>query len=172
MGAVGPQGEGLAGPPVPLVDEHDLSSFASRSPALDDWLRRRARQAAAEGHSRTFVLCEGSRVIAYYALSAGSIDRAASPGHLRRNAPDPIPIALIERLAVDRTRQGQGLGADLVRDALLRILLAADTIGIRAVVVHAIDDGAFHLWIRCGFVAHPPESRTLFLPLETLRQAL
>ena len=87
--------------PAPLADDHEIDDFASGEPQLDDWLRRRARANQASGASRTYVACEGNRVVAYYALASGAIDQAVVPGKFRRNMPDPIPVAVLARLAVD-----------------------------------------------------------------------
>ena len=119
--------------------------------------------------SRSYVICEGRRVVAYYCISAGAIARAAAPGRLRRNAPDAIPVSVIGRLAVDRRYAARGLGADLLADALRRIAAASQSIGIRAVMVQAMDDVARRFYLRCAeFVEYPRESRTLYLPIETV----
>jgi len=128
-------------PPEPLSDDHQIDDFDSGEPVLDDWLRRRARANQASGASRTYVVCEAKRVVAYYALASGAIAQAAVPGRFRRNMPDPIPVVVLARLAVDRNYQGRGLGRSLFRDAGRRVVHAADTIGIRGVVVHAIFGG-------------------------------
>lgn len=117
--------------------------------------------------SRTYVVCRGDRVIAYYCIAAGAVERMAAPSKLRRNAPDSIPIAVIGRLAVDRTCAGQGLGADILAHALRRIALAAESIGVAAVLVQAKDEAAKRFYLRCAeFVEFPGESRTLFLSVE------
>ncbi len=119
--------------------------------------------------SRTYVVCEGRRVVGYFCISAGAVDRAAAPGKLRRNAPDTIPVSVIGWLAVSRSHAGIGLGADLLADALRRIALAARSIGIGAVVVQAKDEAARRFYLRCAeFIEFPEDSRTLFLPIDTL----
>ncbi|MGO4831867.1 GNAT family N-acetyltransferase [Rhizobiaceae sp. 2RAB30] len=154
--------------PVPLSDVHDLSGFDCGEPALNDWLRHRALKNESR-FSRTYVVCEGNRVVAYFCISAGAIDRAGAPGKVRRNAPDTIPVSVIGRLAVSRDHAGKGLGADLLSDALRRIALASQSIGIGAVLVHAKDDAAKRFYLRCAeFVEYPEDSRTLFLPIETV----
>jgi predicted N-acetyltransferase YhbS len=124
--------------PEPLGDHHQTDEFGSGETSLDDWLKRRARANQASGASRTYVVCDEGRVIAYYALASGAIAAAGTPGRFRRNMPDPIPVAILARLAVDRAFQGRGLGRALFRDAARRVTGAADAMGIRGIVVHAI----------------------------------
>ena len=158
--------------PVPLSPQHATLSFDCGVPALNDWLRDRAL-ANESRFSRTYVVCENARVCAYYCLSVGAVERATAPGKLRRNAPDAIPVSIIGRLAVDREYARQGLGADLLSDALRRIAVASQSIGIAAVLVQAKDDSARRFYLRhAGFVEHPADSRTLFLSIETLIAAL
>ena len=115
------------------------------------------------------MVCEGNRAVAYFCISAGSVDRAAAPGKLRRNAPDNIPVSVIGRLAVGRDYAGKGLGADILADALRRIAVASQSIGIGAVLVHAKDAAAKRFYLSCAeFVEYPKESQTLFLPIETV----
>ncbi len=154
--------------PVPLSAEHDLSAFDCGAPALNEWLRHRALQNESR-FSRTYVVCEHKRVVAYFCISAGGVDRAAAPGKLRRNAPGMIPISVIGRLAVSRTHAGKGLGADILSDALRRIAAASQSIGIGAVLVHAKDDAAKRFYMKCAeFIEYPEDSRILFLPIETV----
>jgi GNAT superfamily N-acetyltransferase len=123
--------------PAALASEHELEEFNSGTPPLDEWLKRRARQNEASGASRTYVIADGRRVVGYYSLAAGSVLHEAATGRVRRNMPDPVPVALLGRLAIDRQWQGRGLGAALLRDAVLRVVGAAGTIGVRALLVHA-----------------------------------
>jgi GNAT superfamily N-acetyltransferase len=154
--------------PVPLTAEHDLAEFDCGEPALDEWLKRRAMNNESR-FSRTYVVYEGKRVVAYFCLSAGAVERAAAPGKLRRNAPDTIPVSVIGRLAVSRDQAGKGLGPDMLSDALRRIAGASQTIGIGAVLVHAKDDAARRFYLKCAeFIEYPEDSRTLFLPIETV----
>jgi GNAT superfamily N-acetyltransferase len=154
--------------PVPLTAQHDLSRFDCGEPALNDWLRDRALKNESR-FSRTYVVCAGARVVAYFCISAGAVRRAAAPGKLRRNAPDTIPVSVIGRLAVDRAYAGKGLGAEILSDALRRIAVASQSIGIGAVLVHAKDDAAKRFYQRCAeFIQYPQDSRTLFLPIETI----
>src|SRR5471032_3051072 len=98
------------GPPEPLTAGHDASAFDSGEPALDDWLRKRALPNEQSGASRTYVISAGRRVVGFYCLAAGSVAKQAATGHIRRNMPEPIPVMIIGRLAIDRGFQGRGLG--------------------------------------------------------------
>lgn len=154
--------------PVPLTAEHDLSAFDCGEPALDDWLRQRALKNESR-FSRTYVVCEGNQVVAYFCICAGAVERAAAPGKLRRNAPGTIPVSILGRLAVSRSHAGKGLGADVLADALRRIAVASHSIGIGAVLVYAKDDAAKRFYMKCAeFIEYPADSRTLFLPIETV----
>ena len=154
--------------PVPLTAEHDLSAFDCGEPALNDWLRHRALKNESR-FSRTYVVCAGNRVVGYFCISAGSVERGAAPGKVRRNAPDLIPVSIIGRLAVSLDHAGKGLGADLLADALRRIAVASQSIGIGAVLVQAKDEAAKRFYLRCAeFIEYPEDSRTLFLPIETV----
>lgn len=154
--------------PTPLTTEHDLSGFDCGEPALNDWLLHRALKNESR-FSRTYVVCEENRVVAYFCISAGAVERAAAPGKIRRNAPDTIPVSVIGRLAVSRDHAGKGLGADILSDALRRIAVASQSIGIGAVLVHAKNDAANRFYMSCAeFIEYPEESRTLFLPIETV----
>jgi len=158
--------------PVPLTAEHDLSAFDCGVPALDDWPRHRALKNESR-FSRTYVVSQHHRVVAYVCISAGAVERAAAPGRLRRNAPETIPVSVIGRLAVSRGHAGRGLGADILADALRRIAIASRSIGIGAVLVHAKDESAKRFYMSCAeFIEYPQDSRTLFLPIETVVAAL
>jgi len=154
--------------PVPLTADHDLSNFDCGEAVLNDWLRRHALRNESR-FSRTYVVCDGNRVVAYFCISAGSLERAAAPGKIRRNAPTMIPVSVIGRLAVSRDHAGRGLGTDILSDALRRIAVASKSIGIGAVLVRAKDDRAKRFYMACAeFIEHPADSRTLFLPIETV----
>lgn len=156
--------------PAPIGPEHDLETFTSGNAALDEWLKRRARRNEADSASRTFVSCAGRHVVGYYSLAAASVLRAAATTKVRRNMPEPVPAVLIGRLAVDRAWQGHGLGADLLRDAVLRIVAAADTVGARAILVHAISDDARRFYEKHGFRASPLAPMTLMITLGEARR--
>jgi GNAT superfamily N-acetyltransferase len=159
-------------PPAPLSAEHDVSAFACGHPGLDDWLKRRALANQKAGASRTYVASGDHRVVAYYALASGALACTAATGKLRRNMPDPIPMAILGRLAIDSAFQGKGFGRALFRDAALRVLSAAETIGIRGLIVHAISDEAAAFYRALGLDASPAEPRTLMITLAELQAAL
>ena len=152
--------------PSPLGDAHRLEDFACGVASLDDWLKRRAHTNQLSGASRTYVVADVSgRVVGYYALSSGALALNEAPGGLRRNMPDPIPMALLGRLAVDRSRQGQGLGLALLRDAVERTQAASAILGIRGLLVHALSEEAKAFYERYGFVASPVRPMLLVMSL-------
>lgn len=158
--------------PELLAKEHDLTAFRSGEQALDDWLRRRALANQRSGASRTYVVTANDQVIGYYSLAAGAILPAQSIGKVRRNMPNPIPVMVLGRLAVDQTWQGQGLGADLLRDALLRTIQAAEITGIRALLVHTLHEKAAAFYSRFGFQPSPIQPMTYMLLLDDARSML
>jgi len=160
--------------PEPLDASHSLSDFRNgRHPSLDDRLVRRAR--AAEGLSaRTYVLtlrAEPARVVGYHAIVSATAERIALPSaRLRRDMPESIPLILIGRLAVDAAHQGRGLGSSLLVDAVRRCVAAAEIIGARGVITHALDDEAAAFYRRHGFLEAPVDGRVLVLPMETAKR--
>jgi len=158
--------------PEPLSDAHELADFSSGVASLDDWLRRRARSNQISGASRTFVVAEGNKVLGCYALASGGIAVTHSGGRFRRNMPDPIPVVVLGRLAVDRSWQGRGVGRALLRDCALRVAHAADTIGIRGIVVHAISEEAKAFYTALGFDPSPVEPMTLMVTLGDIRHLI
>jgi GNAT superfamily N-acetyltransferase len=158
-------------PPEPLSDDHQIDGFASGEIALDDWLKRRARANQTTGASRTYGVCDAKNVVGYYALASGAIAQTGVPGRFRRNMPDPIPVVVLARLAVDRSRQGRGCRA-MFRDAAGRIVRAADTIGIRGIVVHAIAEEARRFYMAVGFDPCPADGMTLVVTLRDARATL
>jgi len=155
--------------PEPLADAHELADFDSGVPSLDDWLKRRARGNQGSGATRTFVAAEARRVVGYYAVASGAIGIGGAPGRFRRNMPDPIPVALLARLAVDRAWQGRGLGRALFRDCAARVVHAADTLGIRGIVAHAISEQAKTFYLAIGFAPSPVDPMTLMVTLGDVR---
>lgn len=152
--------------PHPLAQIHDLSIFDCGEPVLNEWLKRRAFANQVSGASRTFVVSgEHNQVLAYYSLAAGAIALGEAIGSVRRNMPDPIPVMVLGRLAVDRSCQGQQLGSALLKDALLRTVSVAENVGIRALLVHAINDAAKQFYVQRGFQQSPINPYTLMLKL-------
>lgn len=138
--------------PMLLTSRHDSTRFASTEPMLDDWLRKRALANQASGASRTFVIVDKDDVIcAYYSLAAGAVDHASAVSAIRRNMPDPVPVMVLGRLAVDERFHGVGMGADLLRDVVLRTTRLAQEVGIRALLVHALHDRAKAFYLKHGF---------------------
>lgn len=158
--------------PELLTEQHALGGFDSGVRSLDDWLRRRALQNQASGASRTFVACDDARVAGYYALAASAVAPDAATGRFRRNMPDPVPVAVLGRLAIDKSFQGKGLGRALFRDAALRVLAAADSIGIRGMLVHAISDEAKAFYVSLGLDVSPLDPMTLMATVADLKASL
>jgi hypothetical protein len=159
--------------PLRLNASHDLSRFDCGNDALNGWLKDHALHS--EGQSaRTYVVCDNNVVIGYYCIAMGSVERRALPSRLKRQQglPNQTPVAIIGRLARDLRWRGSGLGADLLQDALGRIVAAAQIIGVRCVVVHAIDDEAARFWKANEFIEYPDNSRTFYMPVETIITAL
>lgn len=158
--------------PEPLAAHHLTDSFTSGEISLDDWLKRRARTNEASGASRTYVTCQENQVVGYYAIASGAVSTSAVPGRFRRNMPEPIPVVLLGRLAVDRAWQGKGVGGGLFKDACRRISRAAEAIGIRGILVQAISDEARSFYLRMGFLECPLQPQTLVITLEDLREEM
>lgn len=157
--------------PVPLDRGHDLSSFSSGVPASDDWVKRRALANQDSGATRTFVAYQDAKVVAYYALASGGVIASHVPGRSWRNMPDPIPVAILARLAIDTSCQRQGFGRALVQDAAGRVMNAAGSLGIRGILVHAISDQARSFYTALGFNPSPLDPMTLVISLADLRKA-
>jgi len=158
--------------PEHLTAEHDVSAFDSGTPELDNWLKRRALANEALGTSRTYVVTEGGRVVAFYALANGAVAHKDVSAKTRRNMPDPIPVMVLARLAVDSAYQKQGLGSALLKDALLRTIAAAQIAGIRAVLVHAISDDAKRFYARAGFHECPVDPMMMMITLAEVEKNL
>lgn len=152
--------------PRPLLPSDDVGSFDCGAESLNGWLRTRALKNELAGASRTFVSIDSATetVAGYYCLSASSLLLEDAPGSVRRNMPDPVPVILIGRLAVDRKFAGQGLGASLLQHAILKGLEASRIVGARAFIVDALDDEAELFYAKYGFTLMPPASkRAMFL---------
>jgi GNAT superfamily N-acetyltransferase len=160
------------GAPEHLLPGHDIAAFDSGVPELDEWLKRRALDNEDARASRTYVVTAGRRVVGYYALANGAVMTSKAPGRVRRNMPDPIPVMVIGRLAVDRAWHGRGIGQGLLKDAVLRTMQAAEIAGIRAIVVHAISEDAKRFYARHGFVESPVAPLTLMITLADAQRAI
>lgn len=155
--------------PEPLRAGYILTTFCCGVDSMDSWLKQRAMKNQVTGASRTFVCCDSnSKVMAYYSLASSAVTTNTAPGRFRRNMPDPIPVVVLGRLAVDTTLHGQGIGRALVRDAGLRVIQVAETIGIRGMLVHALSDEARDFYLRVGFEPSPMDPMLLMLTLGDL----
>lgn len=159
--------------PGPLSDEHRLDDFQCTSPELATWLVHRARKSHREGASRCFVVCdEQKNVIGYYALAAGAVSHAFAPGSVKRNMPDLLPVAVLGRLAVHVDWARKGIGQGLLKDAVQRALQAAQQMGIRVLLSHAIDEPARAFYLKHGFIESPVDPMTVMLSMTRLTDAL
>jgi GNAT superfamily N-acetyltransferase len=159
--------------PERLTEAHDIERFTSREPQLDEWLRRRALASEGSGACRTYVVTDGKRVVGYYGLATGAVAHVQATGRARRNMPDPIPVVIIARMAVDRKHEGQGIGRGLIRDAVVRTLGAAEVVGVRAILVHAKSDAAKRFYVdTCGLSESPFDPMTLMVTLADARKAI
>ena len=158
--------------PTPLTAEHGLDDFSCGEPSLDDWLKKTALKNQASGASRCFVIAEGRSIVGYYCLSAGAITHEAAPKSMRRNMPDPLPVVLLGRLAIDRRFHNKGLGQALLRDAMLRAVHIASETGVFAILVHALSDAAKQFYVSRGFVESPLQPMTLIMTMATIRAIL
>ncbi len=158
--------------PEHLQAHHDFAGFDCGEPELNDWLRLQGLKNEASGASRTYVICAERRVVGYYALATGAIARAAATGKVRRQMPDPLPVMIIGRLAVDTRHQGHGLGYGLLRDALLRTLQVAEQTGIRAVLLHAMTAEEKRFYQRAGFQESPIDPMAMMITIADIERAL
>jgi len=156
--------------PQPLAATHVLDEFACGETSLDEWLKRRALTNQLSGASRTFVVADqGGRVHGYYAMAAGAVSHQAATGAVRRNMPDPVPVMVLARLAVDHRAQGIQLGGALLQDAVHRAVAISQNVGVRALLVHALHDRAKAFYGHYGFQASPLDPMTLMLRLQAVR---
>ncbi len=154
--------------PAPLVATHNLDGFECGEAVLDEWLMRRAMANQLSGASRTFVVADqGGRIYGYYAMAAGAVSHQMASGSVRRNIPDPVPVMVLARLAVDRRAQGIKLGASLLQDAVNRSVVVSQNAGVRALLVHALHDRAKAFYEHHGFQSSPLQPMTLMLRLNT-----
>ncbi len=156
--------------PQPLDSTHQLSEFVCGEPSLDEWLKRRAINNQLTGASRTFVVVDqNSQVRGFYAMAAGAVTHQLATSAVRRNMPDPVPVMVLGRLAVDQQAQGIKLGAAMLRDAVNRAIVVSHNTGVRALLVHAISEQAKRFYMHYGFQESPLNPMTLMLRLNTVK---
>jgi len=174
LGKLGPESDQskiLSSPEI-LSAHHILADFDCGQDTLNNWLKHRAIKNEASGASRTYVVCHQEHVIAYYTLATGAVQCVNAPGGIRRNMPNPIPVMVLGRLAVHLKWQKKGLGGDLLADAVKRTLQAADIVGIRAFVVHALSDEAKQFYAQFGFQPSPTDPMDLMITLKDAKAIL
>lgn len=156
--------------PQPLAATHRLGDFECGEPALDEWLKRRAMNNQLTGASRTFVVVdEANRVRGFYAMAAGAVSHRLATSSIRRNRPDPVPVLVLGRLAVDTQVQGIKLGAAMLQDAVNRAITVSQNTGVRALLVHALNERAKQFYKHYGFQESPQHPMTLMLRLNTVK---
>lgn len=155
--------------PQPLAATHLLHEFACGEASLDEWLKRRALANQISGASRSFVVTgQDGRVYGYYAMAAGAVSHPIATSGVRRNMPDPVPVMVLARLAVDHRAQGIKLGSSLLQDAVNRAVSVSQNAGVRALLVHALHDRAKQFYEHYGFQESPQHPMTLMLRLNTV----
>lgn len=159
-------------PIEPLAEDHDLGAFDSGEPELDDWLRRRAWRNQTAGFSRTYVTTDRQGVVGYHAVSAFAVFRSDATGRARRQAPNQIPAILLGRLAVDRGAQGQGLGAALLRHTMELTVAASETVGVRMLVVTALNPSAAKFYERFGLEPSPTNRLDLMITVADIEASM
>jgi GNAT superfamily N-acetyltransferase len=158
--------------PIRLTESHILDGFDCGYPIMNEWLCKRALRNGNGGACRTFVVCSGDTVVGYFGLAVGSVLHSVATGKVRRNMPDPIPIMILSRLAVDKRWQGYGVGCGMLREAILKTIDVSEHAGIRALLVHAIDEKAKNFYERWNFQASHLEPATLMMTLQDARKAV
>lgn len=175
VGGFEPSGHRYAAP-VPISPDHRLDGFDCGKPPLDAWLKIRALDNEGRA-SRTYVVtatmgAQTGEVVGYYTLATGGVTLGEIRRRHRHNLPNPVPVMVLGRLAVDQRHRGHAIGPSLLREAMQRTLDISRSAGVRMLMVHAIDDDAVAFYVRYGFHIFPAGSRTMFLPVETIAAAL
>lgn len=160
--------EGKLHPPEKLTNNHNIEDFCSGVEVLDDWLKKRALQNEGTDASRTYVVCVGNTVVGYYALAVGSVSHKDAISKVRRNMPNPIPVMVLGRLAIDKNWQRKGIGKALLRNAVERTLQASEIAGIKAILVHAISEEAKIFYEQYGFKPSPVDPMTLMVTIKEI----
>ena len=159
--------------PEEISRKHEIAAFTCERDSLDDWLKNQALKSNSAGDSKVFVILEeGGEVIGYYAISAGSVSRKEATRKIGANAPDPVPMALIGRLAIHKNHQRQNIGSALLRDAILRIAQAAEHMGIKGIMVHALDDDSAKFYAERGFQPSKVDGHHLMISISEVTAEL
>ena len=158
--------------PEPLSAAHNCEVFDCGEPVLNDWLKRRALKIEDSGASRTFVVCQDDNVIGYYGLATGSVMHKDAPSKVKRNMPEPVPMMVLGRLAVDKSAQSMGIGRGLLKDAILRTITVAKQAGIKALLVHALSEEARKFYLQCGFIESPLDPMQLMITVKDAQHHL
>jgi GNAT superfamily N-acetyltransferase len=158
--------------PEPINEQHNIQGFNSGEESLDVWFKTKAIKNQKANASRTYVASDNERVIAYYVLASSSVDGSSATGRFKRNMPNPVPVVILGRLAIDLAYQNKGIGRALVRDAGFRVIQAAETIGIRGLLVQAISTKAIDFYTKLGFDSSLIDPMTLMVTLDDLKTAI
>ena len=158
---------------VAISKEHDTSTFDCGVSVMNEWLRRNAVRAQDAGAARTFVWVAppSVEVVAYFSIAPTQVLRSEVSAKLAGGY-STIPAYLLARLAVTQRLQGQGLGEDLLHDALTRIVRASDSGGGRLIVVDAIDESAVSFYSRFDFHVINADARRMGIKISTVREKL
>jgi len=158
--------------PAPRLVKADdeVAQFNCGEPSLDRWLKDRALTNQASGASRCYVTCWDDRVVGYYALATGIVQRASAPKRIRQSMPDPIPVLLLGRLAVDLKYQSRHLGSYLLRDAIERTVAVAEVVGVAALLVHTMNERARAFYLHHDFVPSVTDPQHVMLSLKDARR--
>jgi GNAT superfamily N-acetyltransferase len=156
--------------PAGLTKDHDISQFDCGNDSLNGWLENKVLSNDTRDASRCFVICDNNKVIGYYAFATGAVDRSEAPSKTRRNMPNPIPVLVLGRLAIDSNHQGQRLGSHLLKDCMLRAIAVSEHVAFKALLVYAISEDAKRFYENFGFKESPIDPMTLLLSLSDIRQ--
>ncbi|CAM4504141.1 MAG: hypothetical protein LEGION0403_FIIPPAGN_01889 [Legionella sp.] len=153
--------------PEALNKDHDLIGFNSNYTELDDWLKKYAFQAKASDSASTFIVADNNLVVGFYSLTVGQVDIDEASERIKKGMGKyPIPVVILARLAVHHAYQGKGIGKGMLKDAILRTFQIAEQGGVRALLVHAIDEKANAFYKRFGFESSPIRENQLLLLLK------
>jgi len=162
--------KGVIKRPELLGSKHNVLDFNCGNETLNDWLKKKALKNQKQGASKTFVICDGKQVVGYYALATGSVERINAPKSLTRNMPNPIPVIVLGRLAIDQQFHGKKLGSALLKDAIRRTIFVSENVGVKALLVHAISEEAKNFYLYHNFIESPIEPMTLLLSMNNKKK--